>query len=225
MDVSVCLPLVKGDIRFKYTGTAMRLVVDLSDCDSTERIEFIRADRRWRWLGGPFVSSHGIAASIFEYRDNPSRREMLWMGYFVDLVGSLMDEAWQAIQDGSAARIKAREERQQWMQTLELSPIVESPNSGFTYEQEKMFVYLMQHTNGLTKIGRSKNPKTREKTLQAEDPRLKMIFHCEADGSVERRLHQIFDSVRIRGEWFDLMPHHVDWIAFLLKGMNGTPTE
>lgn len=89
-------------------------------------------------------------------------------------------------------------------------------------EQYETFVYLMRHTNGLTKIGRSKKPRAREKTLQAENPRLKMIFHCEADRSVESRLHQIFDSVRVRGKWFDLRPHHVKWIVLVLKGINGS---
>jgi hypothetical protein len=224
MDVAVSLPVVKGDIRFEYAGTEMRLVVDFSDWDGSERIEFVRNDGRWRWVAGPFVSVHTIAAMIFEYRDNPSRQEMEWMGDYVANVARLIDAAWQAIQDGSAARIKAREERQQQMRTIEQPPIVEPSNRDFVYEQEKTFVYLMRHTNGLTKIGRSKNPRTREKTLQAEDPRLEMIFHCEADGSVESRLHQIFDSVRVRGEWFDLMPHHVEWIVFVLKSMNGSST-
>jgi hypothetical protein len=216
IDVAV-LPFVKGDMRFEYAGTGMLLVVDFSDWDGSERIEFIRKDGRWRWPGGPFVSVHTIASRIFEYRDNPSQQEMKWMGDHVADVGRLIDAAWQAIQDGSSARIKAREERQQQMRTMERPAIVEPSKMEFVCEQEKTFVYLMRHTNGLTKIGRSKNPRTREKTLQAEDPRLEMIFHCEADGSVESRLHQIFNSVRVRGEWFDLKHHHVEWIVLVLS--------
>jgi hypothetical protein len=142
---------------------------------------------------------------------------MEWMGQYVTNVGRLVDAAWQAIQEGSQARIRARQERDRQMQAIE-SP----KQSGrlWFFDTEKTFVYLMQHTNGLTKIGRSKNPRLRERTLQAEDPRLSMIFQCEAEGYIETRLHQIFDSVRVRGEWFDLLPHHVEWIIFMLKVMN-----
>ena len=224
MDVAVSLPVVKGDIRFEYAETEMRLIVDFSDWDGSERIEFVRNDGRWRSVGGPFVSVHAIAARIFEYGDRPSQQEMEWMGDYVADIGRLIDAAWQAIQDGSSARIKARHERQQQMRTVDLPPIEEPSNLNFVYEHKKTYVYLMRHTNGLTKIGRSKNPRTREKTLQAEDPRLEMIFYCEADGSVENRLHKIFDSVRVRGEWFELMPRHVEWIVFVLKGMDGSYT-
>lgn len=76
-------------------------------------------------------------------------------------------------------------------------------------------VYLMSHVNGLTKIGLSRNPSTREKTLQAEDPRLKLIWSVPGSRKMERRLHDIFGSVRVRGEWFNLRSHHIDWIKSL----------
>jgi hypothetical protein len=142
---------------------------------------------------------------------------MDFMGDYVDDLGRMLDAAWEAMQEGTRTRIqsaKVAKERIVAMQKQDLQPI----NAPVQYQ--KNILYLMRHTNGLTKIGRSKNPQKREKTLQAEDPRLEMIFHCEANESVEKRLHKIFDSVRVRGEWFNLLPHHVEWIVFVLTSMS-----
>lgn len=82
-------------------------------------------------------------------------------------------------------------------------------------QYERTSVYLMRHTNGLVKIGHAVNPKTREKTLQAEDPRLHLIGSFPADAKTEKRLHEIFADLRVRGEWFRLEDRHVDWILAL----------
>jgi hypothetical protein len=217
------LPSINCDLRFDYAGTEMRLIADCGDWGGGERLEFIRNDGRWRSVDGPFISVHAIAASIFKYSENPTEHEMNWMGDYVAELGKMLDEAFKAIQQGSAERIRAREERElnlQRSRILEAQDIVKRCCQSNAIERNKTFVYLMRHINGLTKIGRSKNPRARERTLQAEDPRLTMIFNCEALEITEKRLHQIFDSVRVRGEWFDLMPHHVDWIVFFLTGIS-----
>lgn len=65
--------------------------------------------------------------------------------------------------------------------------------------------YLMYSgLSNLIKIGRSINPKKREKTLQGEDPRLEIIAFWDAPASTERELHNIFSNKRKRGEWFNL---------------------
>lgn len=70
-------------------------------------------------------------------------------------------------------------------------------------EEDK--VYLMyNNANNLTKIGRSKNPKTREKTLQGEDPKLDIIAYWIAPKEIEKELHKKFSKKRTRGEWFNL---------------------
>ena len=67
------------------------------------------------------------------------------------------------------------------------------------------FVYVMIDKNtGYYKIGRSKNPKTRERTLQSEKPTIEMLFFSEAKMSDEKTLHDKYYDKRIRGEWFDL---------------------
>lgn len=83
--------------------------------------------------------------------------------------------------------------------------------------QSNGYVYLIRHRNGLTKIGYSRNPRAREKTLQAEDPRLQMIHCFTGDMELEKKLHKAFSHLRKRGEWFELEQRHIDWILFFLR--------
>lgn len=80
------------------------------------------------------------------------------------------------------------------------------------------YVYLMRHANGLHKIGRSLNPTAREKTLQAEDPRLELVCAGRADRELERRLHARFAKCRRRGEWFELTARQVAYVKRVLGG-------
>lgn len=83
------------------------------------------------------------------------------------------------------------------------------------YEPKKGFVYLMRHgINGKTKIGFSKNPQARERTLQAEDPMLDLLFYFEGTTDTEAQLHQKFAAQRVRGEWFDLSEQDIGMIKF-----------
>ena len=72
--------------------------------------------------------------------------------------------------------------------------------------QEKFTkVYVMIDKNtGYYKIGRSKNPQYRERTLQSEKPTIEMLFNHEARVKDEKDLHKMFQDKRVRGEWFDL---------------------
>ena len=66
-------------------------------------------------------------------------------------------------------------------------------------------VYVMIDKNtGYYKIGKSKNPQFREKTLQSQKPTIEMLFTHEGRCSDEKALHKMFKEKRIRGEWFDL---------------------
>ncbi len=68
------------------------------------------------------------------------------------------------------------------------------------------FVYLILHNNGNVKIGRSKNPIAREKTLQSEDPELSLLAYWNCPSAIEKELHLKFKTKRKRGEWFNLQP-------------------
>jgi len=67
----------------------------------------------------------------------------------------------------------------------------------------KVYVMIDKNT-GYYKIGRSKNPNQREKTLQSEKPTIEMLFNRDARVKDEKKLHDMFDKKRVRGEWFDL---------------------
>ena len=61
---------------------------------------------------------------------------------------------------------------------------------------------LIDHNTGYYKIGRSKNPEKREKTLQSEKPNIELICICKVN--IEKELHKKYMLNRIRGEWFFL---------------------
>ena len=72
--------------------------------------------------------------------------------------------------------------------------------------------YLMKDTNtGLYKIGKSKNPKHREKTLQSEKPTIKLVKIWEKD--IENELHNLYHKFRVRGEWFKLTSVQIKYIC------------
>lgn len=67
------------------------------------------------------------------------------------------------------------------------------------------FLYLMRNErNRFVKIGVSNNPAYRERTLQAEEPEITLLFKLETYAFVEEWLHYVFREKRVRGEWFEL---------------------
>ena len=72
--------------------------------------------------------------------------------------------------------------------------------------------YLIKNKrNGFYKIGRSNNPKRREKTLQSEEPDIVMVKVW--DENIESKLHKKYNKQRLRGEWFDLNKVQVRYIC------------
>lgn len=85
-------------------------------------------------------------------------------------------------------------------------------------ERKKTYVYLMvDYNTTYYKIGRSDNPKFREKTLQSEKPTIELLNKWESFLNTEKKLHDYFDSKRIRGEWFDLSKTDINSIPLLIK--------
>tara|TARA_R110002012_G_scaffold255141_1_gene434806 strand:+ start:3330 stop:3620 length:291 start_codon:yes stop_codon:yes gene_type:complete len=71
--------------------------------------------------------------------------------------------------------------------------------------------YLMiNRLSGYVKIGKSENPKYRESTLQSKEPQIDLIAIFKKD--LEKELHELFKSKRVRGEWFDLNSQEIDYI-------------
>lgn len=70
-------------------------------------------------------------------------------------------------------------------------------------DAEYNYLFVNFETN-LFKIGFSKNPIYREKTLQSEEPKIFVVAFWKRDIRSEKELHNIYKEKRIRGEWFDL---------------------
>jgi len=84
--------------------------------------------------------------------------------------------------------------------------------------QFNCYVYLMEDLRNKTfKIGRSKTPGKRERTLQSEVPQIVMRFSVPAEEAHEKQLHDRFQSRRMRGEWFALTNDDLVWIVEFLK--------
>lgn len=73
----------------------------------------------------------------------------------------------------------------------------------FVVDDDKQYVYLIfNEKNKYFKIGFSKNPLKREKTLQAEEPDIVILRIWERGRDFEKFLHKKYANFRVRGEWF-----------------------
>ena len=73
------------------------------------------------------------------------------------------------------------------------------------YREPDTYLYLMQDkVNGFIKIGISKDPKYRERTLQSEKPTIELLDAWLGSKKDEIDLHRTFAENRVRGEWFNL---------------------
>lgn len=85
------------------------------------------------------------------------------------------------------------------------------------------YIYLMYNeSDGFYKIGRSLNPQFRERTLQAQAPKVNTIFLSPLtyQGN-EKKLHNHFKEKRIRGEWFLLDKCDIEFIKSFNYSTNG----
>jgi hypothetical protein len=90
-------------------------------------------------------------------------------------------------------------------------------NDSEKYSSIDNFIYLMvDNTNGLIKIGRSKTPFYREGTLQSKEPQTHLFSYWRAPKEVENELHRKFKKKRVRGEWFRLTISDLDEIKFYM---------
>lgn len=121
-----------------------------------------------------------------------------------------------ALIDDSAVRLRVdafptslqRNERVLAVSTLSeidrlLSLMRARPVTGETY----LYLMLDRRTE-LTKIGTSRNPRFRERTLQSDAPDVNLFYSRLASLDHERQLHRDFATLRQRGEWFALSRSH-----------------
>lgn len=90
--------------------------------------------------------------------------------------------------------------------------------TGIDHARNIGFVYLMRNNrHKFVKIGFSKQPKFREKTLQSEEPEIEIIRSHRGTIRDEKQLHLDYAKHRVRGEWFDLSDIQINTISALLK--------
>lgn len=191
--------------------------------DDSYEIRFLRCNNRWRIARGYYTSSHRIASQIFQYSERPNDDEINIMYTFVETLAKFVDACEEKFIKFVNERVIERQNIKNGIFPIGYDVLGEQERKSIDnsyYVSKVPNIYLMSHTNGLTKIGKSIDPKARERTLQAEDPRLEMIFYHPSWDGLERKLHSIFADLRIRGEWFKLEDRHIDWIMFFVKAIN-----
>lgn len=88
-----------------------------------------------------------------------------------------------------------------------INAIIESRKLKEKAEKERLrigYVYFIQgECGGAIKIGHSKDPQSRLKSLQTGYPdMLKLLYMFPGEEKVEKELHLKFSSIKLNGEWF-----------------------
>ena len=87
--------------------------------------------------------------------------------------------------------------------------------------KEHGYIYVLKADNGLYKIGRSKTPTERIRSLETKLPyELETVLILESGNYIqlELDLHQHFSNKRKQGEWFILGPEDIEYIRSLADG-------
>lgn len=81
-------------------------------------------------------------------------------------------------------------------------------------DNKQFFTYLIYDKgNNLYKIGRTKNPKQRLKTIHTSNPNAEYVFWFKKD--YEKELHKQYVNSKERLEWFNLEEHHLESLISL----------
>lgn len=100
-------------------------------------------------------------------------------------------------------------------ETVEITNLKEPDVDLSVFGNKVTKVYVMiDKSTGYYKIGRSNNPRTRERTLQSEKPTIEILNIYDSRVKDERALHEMFKEKRVRGEWFDLSGSDIQKINF-----------
>lgn len=76
-------------------------------------------------------------------------------------------------------------------------------NDRLKHRLTKIYVMFDKNT-GYYKIGRSKNPKKRHKTLRVGNPNIELLFFHDGRIRDERRVQAMFEDKKVHGEWYNL---------------------
>lgn len=83
--------------------------------------------------------------------------------------------------------------------------------SGHPIKPSLTYIMLDETVPGCVKIGKSINPEKRERTLQAQNPVIKLLATTERD--IEKELHAKFQNLRVRGEWFKIPEEQINEVV------------
>jgi hypothetical protein len=104
--------------------------------------------------------------------------------------GDLLDDKFRFLEDDIELQITVLKD-------------INANELAFDERPTKMYLMIDKNT-GYYKIGRSVDPRARERTLQSEKPTIELLNVYDTKIKHERILHGMFKEKRIRGEWFDL---------------------
>jgi len=71
------------------------------------------------------------------------------------------------------------------------------------------FVYIIESTYGLCKIGYTTNPKKRFADIKSANPNIVLIRLYQGSLNDEKKLHEIYNDFHVRNEWFMLKDEHI----------------
>lgn len=108
-----------------------------------------------------------------------------------------------------------------FLDELTISSLPSKPQDSITgyyrVGDDSGFCYIMKDDNypNFYKIGKSKNPKQRERTLLHDAPSISLFKVVETDqmSLLEGKIHKILENNRKRGEWFELTDNELKIIA------------
>lgn len=83
-------------------------------------------------------------------------------------------------------------------------------------------IYFIRSYNEFIKIGTSIDPDGRKESLQTASPK-KLHVQAVLEGSykTEKGLHELFDHIRVRGEWF----RYTDEMKWFIRAIQENPEQ
>lgn len=109
----------------------------------------------------------------------------------------------------------------QWRKVIALIP--NNHQESELTDQEECYVYLMRDKrNGYYKIGISRSPNYRERTLQSEVPKVELIakkkfVNRKIASAIEKAFHNLYSHKNRRGEWFSLDTEDIEELKATLN--------
>ena len=144
------------------------------------------------------MSTEGEALSGDGFPGSLQRRPSGSWRWRVSVAGERTSETWDADLTAREAKTKARERYNRALDACELTSIVAADRAQAT-------VYVVQASiTGLVKIGTSRDPRRRLRTIQRTCAQPLLVAGCVHGAGVETEahLHDALQEHRSHGEWF-----------------------